>query len=79
MLTIFSICLFTCRQGELWDDKGEGSIDANIDKAFAALRRFVNDEINEMIFAVRMAEVLLKPGISKTILLNSSTRTLTLL
>jgi len=56
------MCPFTFRQGELWEDKGEGSIDANIDKAFAALRRFVNDEINEMIFAVRLAELLLKPG-----------------
>jgi len=50
------------RQRELWEDKGEGSIDSNIDKAFAALRRFVNDEINEIIFAVRLAEVLLKSG-----------------
>ena len=52
------------RQGEFWEEKGEGSIDSNIDKAFAALRRFVNDEINEMVYAVRLAEVLLKSGIS---------------
>lgn len=50
------------RQGEFWEEKGEGSIDSNIDKTFAALRRFVNDEINEMIYAVRLAEVLLKSG-----------------
>jgi len=50
------------RQGEFWEEKGEGSIDSNIDKAFAALRRFVNDEINEMVYAVRLAEVLLKSG-----------------
>lgn len=50
------------RQGEFWEEKGEGSIASNIDKTFAALRRFVNDEINEMIYAVRLAEVLLKSG-----------------
>ena len=58
-----AIDIFIFRQGEYWEDHGEGSIDSNIDKVFAALRRFVNDEINETIFAVRLAEVVLKSGI----------------
>ena len=51
------------RQEELWEDKGEGSVDFNINRTFAALRRFVNDEINETIFAIRLAEIVLASGI----------------
>jgi len=50
------------RQEELWEDKGEGSVDFNINRTFAALRRFVNDEINETIFAIRLAEIVLASG-----------------
>ena len=49
------------RDAGLWEGREEAR-QANIRRAFLALRRFVNDEVNELVLAVRAAEVLLQPG-----------------
>jgi len=43
-------------------DQGEEEIEENIVRIFEALRRFVNDELNEFDFVLRFAEAILKPG-----------------
>ena len=50
------------RKGEVWEERGLEAAMANMDKAFLALRRFVNDEVNEMVHAIQMAELVLEPG-----------------
>lgn len=47
-----------------WMDRGEGDIEENITSVYRALRLFTNNEISEIYFAIRMAELVLeKSGI----------------
>ena len=43
-----------------WEDKTSDEVQDNIESVFRALRMFTNDEINELQFAVRMAEKVLE-------------------
>jgi len=43
-------------------DQGVEEIEENVGRIFEALRRFVNDELNELDFVLRFAEKILKPG-----------------
>lgn len=45
---------------DFWEDKTDEQKDENIKKVFLGLRMFVNNEVNEMEFAVRLAEVALR-------------------
>lgn len=47
---------------EFWEEKGENLKHENIKKVFLGLRMFVNNELNEMEFAIRLAEVVLSKG-----------------
>ena len=50
------------RQDPFWNDRGPESIDENIHNVHLALRRFTNNEINELQFSIKMAELTLKEG-----------------
>ena len=50
------------KSSDFWDEKEEEAPGENIDKAFLALRRFVNDEVNELVYSVKVSELLLAPG-----------------
>ena len=43
-----------------WMAKGEEAILENIDKVFRACRMFTNNEVNQLFFAIRLAELVLK-------------------
>ena len=43
-----------------WRERDQQAITDNIDKVFSACRRFINNEINELFFAIRMAEQVLR-------------------
>ena len=43
-----------------WTAKGDGAILENIDKVFCACRMFTNNEVNQLFFAIRLAELVLK-------------------
>ena len=55
------VVLEKAHQGVYWEEREE-VVRENIDKAFLAVRRFVNDEVNEIIFGIKFAEVVLEPG-----------------
>ena len=50
------------RQDPFWNDRGPESINENIQNVHLALRMFTNNEINELQFSIKMAEVALKEG-----------------
>ena len=50
------------RQDPFWNERGPESIDDNIQHVHLALRMFTNDEINELQFSIKMAELVLKEG-----------------
>ena len=50
------------RQDPFWNDRGPESIDDNIQNVHLALRMFTNNEINELRFSIKMAELVLKEG-----------------
>ena len=50
------------RQDPFWNDRGPESIDDNIQNVHLALRMFTNNEINELHFSIKMAELVLKEG-----------------
>ena len=43
-----------------WRDKDEMTVRENIERVFTACRMFINNEINELFFAIRMAEKVLR-------------------
>ena len=43
-----------------WTDKGDRAILDNIDKVFCACRMFTNNEVNQLFFVIRLAELVLK-------------------
>ena len=50
------------RQDPFWNDRGPESINDNIQNVHLALRMFTNNEINELQFSIKMAEIVLKEG-----------------
>ena len=50
------------RQDPFWNDRGSESINDNIQNVHLALRMFTNNEINELQFSIKMAELVLKEG-----------------
>ena len=50
------------RQDPFWNDRGPESINENIENVHLALRMFTNNEINELQFSIKMAELALKEG-----------------
>ena len=65
------------RKGEVWEERGREAAMANMDRAFLALRRFVNDEVNEIVHAIQLAELVLEPGeCSLDLITCSSSKTL---
>lgn len=50
------------KNADFWAEKDEKASNQNINRAFLALRRFVNDEINELVSVIKLSEVALCQG-----------------
>jgi len=59
---LFEVLKNSHDRDEFWEEKGDYLKSENISKVFLGLRMFVNDELNEMEFAIQLAEIVLNKG-----------------
>ena len=59
---LFEVLKDSHDRDEFWQAKGDDLKHENIRKVFLGLRMFVNDEMNEMEFAIQLAETVLNQG-----------------
>jgi len=59
---LLEVLLNSHDRDEFWEAQGDNLKHENIKKVFLGLRMFVNDELNEMEFVIRLAEIVLSKG-----------------